>query len=105
MLMVSCCYQIGEGTQRAGVGCFIFNLLSLPNTLSIRENPPSSRGSEDGKESEEWPLWSCPTPLLQIKSRTSTLPYECLVPRKELAGTGEEHSGQRRPHSPFHLQQ
>lgn len=48
--MVSCCYQTdrgGETKGRRGGLSFYFNLPSLPNTLALRENPPSSRGSED----------------------------------------------------------
>lgn len=99
VLMVSCCYQIGEGTQRAGVGCFIFNLLSLPNTLSIEKihRAPGAGAVETRKEKGGM------APLIPHFFRSSLGPSPRLTSAWSLGKSWNwrgAQSGQRRPHSP-----
>lgn len=79
-MVVSSCYQTDGGGEQRGRGWFFFffNLPSLPNTLylSRRENPPSSRGSEDEERKVRNGPSDHPTPPLQ----PPLLPTEARAP-------------------------
>lgn len=111
----------GGETKGQGVGFIIFNLPLLLNTLylSRRENPPSSRGSED----EERHMRNSPLDhglltapfqpqLFQTEAQPQLLQTEARIPPRlkrawslgKETDPGEEHkAGTWRFHSPIHL--
>lgn len=106
MLMVSCCHRGGDTKGRQGRAVFIFNLLSLPNTLCQQEkNPPSSRGSEDEERKVRNGPLDHVLPHNPFKSSLGPPPPERLVPRdRGGAGRGAQGGAEAPLPLPPHLQ-